>query len=318
MIEKRIAAKAAYWYYTKGLTQGEIAEKLGYSRQRVNKMISSLVSGGVVEIVINGLDDPAVLLELKLERAFSLDQVVVADCAEDGGPTLAGLGKKAALFLDDYIQDGKVIGVSWGNTLSETIRNVRVFSKKNCSVVQLVGGLSTSEQAIKPDEIVRMLAQKFDCGYNMLYAPAIMHSAQARQVLSQQEMLKETFERIEQCDIVIAGIGQVDKSATLVHRGYLQCDEVNEMLSQGYVGDICLNHFKTDGSLGKHSLSDRVMGVDMDTLKRIPAVIAIAGGENKVQAVLGALNTGCVDVLITDTALAAKLGQIVDSQAGAH
>jgi len=141
-----------------------------------------------------------------------------------------------------------------------------------------------------------------------------MHSPQARQVLAQQDMLKETFERMERCDIVIAGIGQVDQSATLVNRGYLQFDEINEMLSQGYVGDICLNHFKADGSLGKHSLSDRVMGVSTDTLKKIPAVIAIAGGENKAQAVLGAINTGCVDVLVTDTALATKLSEIMDSQ----
>lgn len=36
------------------------------------------------------------------------------------------------------------------------------------------------------------------------------------------------------------------------------------------------------------------------SLARIKPVIAVAGGEDKVEAVLGALRTGCLDILITD------------------
>ena len=35
--------KIAYWYYTLGMTQDEIAKRLSFTRQRVNQIINSLV-----------------------------------------------------------------------------------------------------------------------------------------------------------------------------------------------------------------------------------------------------------------------------------
>ena len=168
MVDRKIKIKIAYWYFSRGMTQEEIAKKLGYSRQRVNKIVNALVEDGVISIVINGLDSGNIMLENKLEHAFSLKQVIVADVGDGGQPLLSELGKKAAGFLDEYILDGKTIGVSWGYTLGETVRNMRAMRKKNCSVVQLVGGLNTSDQAIKPDEVARMLAHKLDCDYSIL------------------------------------------------------------------------------------------------------------------------------------------------------
>jgi len=43
-----------------------------------------------------------------------------------------------------------------------------------------------------------------------------------------------------------------------------------------------------------------VIGIDLETLKNIPEVIAIAGGSEKVRAVLGALRGGYIKTLITD------------------
>ncbi len=311
MVDRKTAIKIANWYYIDGMTQDEIAKKLGYSRQRVNKIIKSLVPEGVVTIVVNGLDSENIMLENILENHFSLNQVIVADTTQGELPLLSELGKKAARFLDDFIQDGKTIGVSWGNTLGETIRSMRSVHKVNCSVVQLVGGLNTSDQAVKPDEIARMLARKLYCDYSILYAPAIMNSEIARDIMAQQDFFKESIERINSCDIAVVGVGQLDKSATIVTHGYLQETDLNDMINQGYVGDLCFNHYRADGDVGSFKLQNRVMGVDLAALNKIPVVVAIAGGEDKAEAVLGALNTGCVDVLITDTTLAQRLEEII-------
>ena len=313
MVDRKTALKIAHWYYIENMTQQEIAKKMGYSRQRVNRIVRSLIEDGIVSIVINDIDSENVLLEHKLENAFSLERVVIADTDESGHFSLDELTRKAAHFLDDYIQDGKVVGVSWGNTLGETARHMRNTHKKNCLIVQLVGGLSAATQPIHPDEILRTFAQKLDCSYSVLYAPAILDSEAARQVLSQQEMYKETFGRMESCDIAVVGIGQMDDAATLIKQGYLESSCLETMIRQGYIGDVCFNHYKADGSLGNSSLNNRVMGVDMATLQKIPSVVAIAGGESKSLAVMGALRSGCINALVTDIALATKLEQMIET-----
>ncbi|MDL2258135.1 sugar-binding transcriptional regulator [Eubacteriales bacterium OttesenSCG-928-K08] len=307
MVDRATMVKIAYWYYKKNITQEEIAKRLGYSRQRVNKLVSSLIPEGIVNIEIRGLEHEHIMLENELEHHFSLKRVIIADTKQAEMPRLAVLGKKAADFLDEYIQDGKTVGVSWGSTLGETISYMHATNKKRCSVVQLVGGLEAADMAVKPDEITRMLAAKLGCDYNILYAPAVLSDEVAREILAEQQFYKEAAARIEHCDIAVIGIGQLHENATIVSSGYLPEADMRDMLAKGYVGDICFNHYRADGDTGIFQVKKRVMGVDIETLRRIPVVIAIAGGEDKAESVLGALNTGCLDVLIVDIALAAKL-----------
>ena len=47
--------------------------------------------------------------------------------------------------------------------------------------------------------------------------------------------------------------------------------------------------------------------IDLADLRQIPVVAGIAGGKNKVQAILGALRTGCLNTLITDEDTAARV-----------
>lgn len=303
MIDKRTLIKIAYWYYQVGMTQEQIAQKLHTSRQRVNKIVNSLIEDGIVSVTINGLENEYVVLENLIEQRFSLKQVIIADTEQNDLPSLSILGKKAGEFLDEFIQDGKKIGVTWGATLGETIQHMRPAQKNNCNVVQLVGGLNTTNHSIKPDEITRMLASKLGCDYSILYAPAIMNSELVKEIMAKEDFFIKAFERINGCDIAIVGIGQLSEAATIVNEGYLSKDELSMLLENGYVGDIAFNHYKMDGDFGTIHLQNRAMGVDIAMLQNIPTVVAIAGGESKANAVYGALKTGCIDILVIDSTI---------------
>jgi DNA-binding transcriptional regulator LsrR (DeoR family) len=58
--------------------------------------------------------------------------------------------------------------------------------------------------------------------------------------------------------------------------------------------------FTADGHLFDHGWNQRVIGLHLDEMKRIPLTIAVATGLPKADAILGALRTGAVDVLCTD------------------
>ena len=312
LIDKRTLIKIAHWYYELGLTQEQIAHKLKYSRQRVNKLVNSLVAEGIVTIQINGLDQQFLRLESMIEDRFALSQVLIADSDNTEAPTPFILGKKAAEFLDSYIKDNMTIGVSWGVAVGETVSSVRTTSKSGCSVVQLVGGLNTDNLMIKPDEITRILAGRLGCGFHNLYAPAIISSDEVRDVILNEESIRIVFQKIEKCNLAIIGIGQLSPQSTVAVNGYIKEDTLKGLAQEGCTGDICFNHFTIDGDWVESSRGRLIIGVDRETLSKIPNVVAVAGGVEKVDAIIGALNTGCINTLIIDSTTARMIANKLD------
>ncbi len=58
--------------------------------------------------------------------------------------------------------------------------------------------------------------------------------------------------------------------------------------------------FEINGRPVPSPIENRLIGLGLDELERIPSVICVAGGSPKVASILGALRGGYVSVLITD------------------
>ena len=95
-------------------------------------------------------------------------------------------------------------------------------------------------------------------------------------------------------------------SAVARQRAMQTSPDQDRLHAAGAVGDVCLRFFDSAGTLVPSDLDDRVVGIDADTLRRIPR-IGIAGGESKHKAIHAAVSGGWVNVLITDTGTAAAL-----------
>jgi DNA-binding transcriptional regulator LsrR (DeoR family) len=80
-----------------------------------------------------------------------------------------------------------------------------------------------------------------------------------------------------------------------------------ELREQGAVGDICLRFYDHAGKPIKSALHNRVIGIELEALQRIDRVVGIAGGPAKVSAILGALLSHHINILITDRATAEGL-----------
>ena len=70
---------------------------------------------------------------------------------------------------------------------------------------------------------------------------------------------------------------------------------------------MCAQHYDINGQLLDVELNRRVIGVGLESLRSIDTVIAIAGGEEKAKAILGAIRGQYIDVLITDDQAATKI-----------
>lgn len=297
--ERRLLLKIASDYYIKGMTQAEIASKFSMSRQKVNRIIGSLIEKGIVSIKINGYDESCLELEEKLEKHFNLKQAIVIDT---GGYNLVEkLGTATAVYLKGVIKDEMVIGVSWGKTLAAVVQSMPILKRENISVVQCVGGKNAADTSIMADEIVRVMAYKLNANPYFMYAPAIVKDETTKRIIRYEETIKNVFSMIDKCNIALVGIGNVDESSTIYKHKFINANEKDLLKGNGSVGDICFIPFNINGEIVKTDISQRIIGIDATSLINIPLVIGVAGGEEKKKTVLGALKSGFLDVIITDS-----------------
>jgi len=80
-------------------------------------------------------------------------------------------------------------------------------------------------------------------------------------------------------------------------------------LTKGAVGDIGLRFFNARGEKVEDEINDRIIGLDLEQIRRIPRVIAVAGGADKAAVIRAALIGKLINILITDDKTAQLLLQ---------
>ena len=73
-----------------------------------------------------------------------------------------------------------------------------------------------------------------------------------------------------------------------------------KMNSQNVVGDICTNYFDLEGNIVRPADYQRLISVTEDDLRNTDNLIALAGGLEKVDAIIGALRTGLISEIVID------------------
>lgn len=309
--DKRLLIKIAYYYYKLGMTQDEIAKKLSMSRQRVNRLSKKVIDEGIVKITINGYDNYYIETESLLEKKFNIKEAIVIP-RPDYGKIEKSLGYAGASYLTSIIKDNNVIGVSWGTTLSEIAANIQTQFTNNVSVVQIVGGMNLGDSLVKSDEIARSIAYSLNATPYLMYAPAIVKDSNVHDAIMSEKSIQNIFSKISDCDIAIVGIGTLDKDSTLFNQKYLNPSDLDALKNAKAVGDICSRYYDIDGNEIKDNPNFSVIGISLNNLKNINTVIGVAGGDDKAEAIYGALKGKYLDVLITDNVTAEEILSLDD------
>jgi DNA-binding transcriptional regulator LsrR (DeoR family) len=292
-------------YFLDGRSQDDIARVLETSRSNVSRMLGAARSLGIVEIRIQDECGRDADLEQALVARFDLRCVRVAAFRphQDAPAATAVL---AAQWLDDTLRDGQVLAVSTGTSLQAVVAAVVVERSRRVEVVPLVGGLASDASLDAGQELVCDLAARLGATYRYLYGPALLRSESARDALLAEPSIGQIVARARAADIALVGIGTFDSgSSSEVLDGLgLTGWQRGAFLSQGPVGDMCCRFFDGAGRAIRGTVHDRVLAVDLEDLRRIPAVIGVATGSEKTAGVLAALRGRLVSGLITDACLA--------------
>ncbi|ALC92025.1 RNA polymerase subunit sigma-70 [Bacillus sp. FJAT-18017] len=294
------AIEAAKLYYLLDYNQNEISKVLGVSRPTVSRLLQLAKDEGIVQITIKDPVENIENLAAALEEKFGLKKAVVVSIPQYEGTVIKTfLGEKAAGYLYEIVKDGDIIGVTWGTTIYHVAVELRQKALNNVKVVQLKGGVSHSETNTYASEILYLFGKAFNTAPHYLPLPAIVDHPVVKQAMEADRHIKRILDFGRKTNIALFTIGPVKEESLLFQLGYFSEDDLNSLYGKA-VGDICSRFFDIEGNIVNESLNERTLGINLVDLKKKEYSILVAGGQNKVEGIFGALNGGFANVLITD------------------
>lgn len=291
-------------FYRHGKSQVEIARELGLDPSTVSRYLKRARDEGIVHIEIRPPRREHVDLGRDLANRFGLRRAIVVPQADGGDDALYAV---AAEFVGSSLVTGMRLGISWGQTLAGMVRFLQPRSVSGLSIAQLTGGLSDAEPGNQCHELVRHLAQLYpNSQVKYLHAPAIVDSEAIHAAMVSDRSVNTALEAAARSEFALVGIGSMGEDATIIRVGHLDQADRARLLQSGAVGTLNGRFFDALGRPVGH-LERRTIAISWDQMAAIPTVVAVAAGAAKRRAIAGALETGCLDVLVTDEATARSL-----------
>ena len=302
-----LLVEVARRFYLVGETQVEIARDLGLDPSTVSRYLKRARDEGVVRVEIRPPMRRNVDLGRQLADSFQLSRVVVASTEEEGD--LDGLADVAADYVGTLLRKGMRIGLGWGTTLSATVGCMEPGSVSDLIITQLAGGLSDPVPGIQGHELARHLASLYPGSLvHYLHAPSIVDSPAIKDAILSDSSVQAALTLAAQSELALVGIGEIGPDATLLRAAQVTRTDLELLIAAGVVGSMNGRFFDRDGKPAGH-MEERTIAIEWSELVAIPIVVAIAAGLTKVEAILGGLKSGAVDVLITDEMTASALAE---------
>lgn len=306
--------RIARYYYIDNLSQNEIASIENISRSQISRLLDRAREQGVVKISVE-LPEQLNSAELAnaLKKGLHLRDAVVAALPKDerhGEKAETNLATVAASVLPQMLKGCKTVGVGWGRTLYQTSLQLSYRNMEEGLIyVPLIGITGATSPDLQISIIVDRFAEKHRARSCFMAAPVLREKG-----IPLGELEKSRYAKLKQywnsLDAAIIGLSGKPKI------GELRYTEVSPAYAaaverSGVVGDILAQYFLPDGTVLEFENEYEQIAYDIRRLNEVNKVICVAGGTEKVKAILTAAQCGYINVLITDSAAAKALFDIL-------
>ncbi|CDZ70246.1 Ery operon repressor [Neorhizobium galegae bv. orientalis] len=301
------AARAGWLYYVAGRTQDEIAAAMSISRQSAQRLVSLAVAERLIKV---RLDHPiAACLELAeaLRKKYDLKHVEVVPSDPAGSSSTVGIAEAGAAEIERWLKrpDPIVIAVGTGRTLKAAVDQLPPMECPQHRIVSLTGNIGPDGSAAFYNVIFSM-ADAIKARHFPMPLPVLCSSAEERETLHDQALVRSTLRLGAQADVTFVGIGELGPDGPLCVDGFLGKEEMLKLVQEGAAGEICGWVYDSEGRLLANSINDRVASVPIPP-RETSSVIGIAQGRKKFQAISAALKGNIINGVITDEATAEQL-----------
>ena len=301
-------------YYLEGLTQSDIAERLDLSTPKVNRLLQQARELGYVTYTIKTPFQHLFDLEGRLKAVFGLDEAIVIPAVGDTSSSmLNALGTIAAEFLIEHLRDGDVLAITPGTTVQAVVQSIDATRPYKVKVVPILGAIQGQIES-DMNYMATAMGERLGAKSYQLHAPAFVDTKEQCDVLRSMAPVKKILDIARNANIALLGVGTVDPEVSrFVQFTALSADDMKNIADGcGGVGEICAHVYNIDGQPCGKEYTDRVIGLTLAEIQKIPYRIGVAASAAKALPIYGALRGGYLHVLITDETAACGVLELFD------
>ena len=206
-----------------------------------------------------------------------------------------------------------MICISGGKAVYEVVNATEPKAKYDVVVVPATGGVQ-GRYHTDVNVLASELAARLGGRAYQLHAPIFVDSPEEKRALLNVRQIREVLERARAADIALVGVGGVIPGTSSFFDLLSSSDSEHDRVSQDHAarGELFGHVFDEHGLPCAPNLSDRLIGVDIDDVRRVPFSIGVAAGSHKVEPIRGVLRGGYLKTLVTDEPTAFS---VLDTQA---
>jgi len=302
---QEMAIRVAWLYHDRGLTQQEVADRLGLSRSTISRILTDAERDGIIRVIITQpLPETARLAEALIER-FGLAGAIVGPTLDDEPPGVAAAAAMARR-LEGIAASGSVtIAAGWGRTIALSARETRPLPTSQVVLVDAFGH-TTTDDTTAAVEVTNTLARKFDAKVMHVPSPGFAPSADIAESFLSSPPVVRSLKRAKAADVILVSIGVIGPESLLLNEGFMTSETMDDLVASGAVGEVFGWYYTEDGiSVATEGLHP--IALTLDELREAPRVIGVAAGADKAGAIKGAIAAGILDELAIDETLAEAL-----------
>lgn len=296
-------AEVAWHYYVKQRTQSEISKLLGISRPTIISYIKIAKERQIVCVKIAGTHFTVNDLTDKFKSLFDLDSIhIVPDEGLTGDELTHNVCEVAAHFLPNFVEEGDVLGVSWGQTISFVSERMPYWPIHNLTVRQIIGSMANP---LLPtcESCSTEIARRLSATCINLNAPAVCTSSKLTTEIKSEPIIREQLNNLTTCNKVIYSLSPCTSNTHVVQFKLATTKDIKDYTDKGAVGIIAGRFIDSNGKPVLGELDTRMLGIELTDLRNMNGLL-VASGIEKADACLAALRGGFVQNLILDIKLA--------------
>ena len=230
----------------RGLTQDEVANKVGLNRSRVRRILSAARLDGTVQIRVTTRLSHCVELERALEERWGLTQAIVLPTQQDEAQLRTIIGAEVGAYISQALSANMTIGLGWGKTLSAAVPAIVPRNPDGIRVMFSLGGL-TRVSAQNPSEFAWRVAARLEAECYMMGGPVFAPDPVTRDALAAHTGMNDIFLRARSLDLAIVSVGDLRPHSVFRQCGLLTSEELASLERGGAIGDVLCHFVDAEG-----------------------------------------------------------------------
>lgn len=306
-----------------------ISAHIGISERTVRGEVEKLKKQNLIEIsklgmiitnegkdILNGLEgiikymSGLSLLEEKVKDILNVKQAYIVSGDSDKNENVKNeIGIKAGQVMLKSITSKSIIAVTGGSTMTCMVKNIPHCTFKAASLVVPARGIVGLNVEQQSDTLAAALAEKLNAQYRLLSFPDTMRIKTMNEIKN-EPMVKDILKKIKEADTLVFGIGNAMEMA----QKRRVTDEVyKHLLKNSAVSEAFGYYLNGNGEIVYSAPS---ICINFEDTKKIPCVIAVAGGTKKATSIISVCRKIKNGIIVMDEGAAKEILRIAGCNFG--